>query len=105
MPISSIDSLIFRDVFGSAAMREVWSDEFRTQKYLDWEAALARAQASVGIIPQEAADEITRVCKVEYIDFERYAKDTVNIGYPVLGLVHQIADMCRDDAGNWRCSR
>ena len=82
-------------------MREVWSDRFRTQKYLDWEAALARAEAKVGLIPGEAADEITRVCKVENIDFDAYAKETVTIGYPVLGLVHQIAHLCRGDAGNY----
>jgi 3-carboxy-cis,cis-muconate cycloisomerase len=38
MPTSAIDSLIFRDIFGSPAMREIWSDPFRTQKYLDWGA-------------------------------------------------------------------
>jgi 3-carboxy-cis,cis-muconate cycloisomerase len=101
MPTSVVDSLIFRDVFGSPAMREIWSDEFRTQKYLDWEAALARAEAKVGIIPQGAADEINRVCKVENIDFEKYAKETLTIGYPVLGLVHQIAHLCRGDAGKY----
>ena len=101
MPTSAIDSLIFRNIFGSAEMREVWSDEFRTQKYLDWEAALARAEASVGIISKEAAAEITRVCKVENIDFKRYAEETLNIGYPVLGIVHQIAHLCEGDAGKY----
>jgi 3-carboxy-cis,cis-muconate cycloisomerase len=101
MPTSVVDSLIFRDIFGSPAMREVWSDRFRTQKYLDWEAALARAEAKVGVIPQEAADEISRVCKVENIDFETYAKETLTIGYPVLGLVHQIAHLCRGNAGKY----
>jgi 3-carboxy-cis,cis-muconate cycloisomerase len=99
MPTSAIDSLIFRDMFGSPAIREIWSDGFRTQKYLDWEAALARAQAKVGLIPQEAANEITRVCKVENIDFDAYSKETQTVGCPVLGLVHQIAHLCRGDAG------
>ncbi len=101
MPTSAIDSLIFRDIFGSPAMREIWSDQFRTQKYLDFEAALARAEAAVALIPKEAADEIVRVCKVEKIDFDRYAKETLTIGYPVLGLVHQIAQLCRGDAGKY----
>ena len=101
MPTSAIDSLIFRDIFGPPAMREIWSDEFRTQKYLDWEAALARAEAKIGLIPQDAADEISRVCKVESIDFEAYAKETLTIGYPVLGLVHQIAHLCRGNAGKY----
>ena len=45
MPRSVIDSLIFRDIFGSPAMREIWADEFRTQKYLDWQVRLARVEA------------------------------------------------------------
>lgn len=101
MPTSAIDSLIFRDIFGSPAMREIWSDTFRTQKFLDFEAALARAEAAIGLIPKQAADEIGRVCRVENIDFEKYAKETVTIGYPVLGLVHQIAQLCRGDAGKY----
>jgi 3-carboxy-cis,cis-muconate cycloisomerase len=101
MPTSAIDSLIFRDIFGDAEMRRIWSDENRTQRYLDFEAALARAQASIGMIPKEAAAEITRVCRVENIDFEKLEQETLNIGYPVLGVVHQIAKLCRGDAGNY----
>jgi 3-carboxy-cis,cis-muconate cycloisomerase len=101
MPSSAIDSVIFRNMFGSPEVRVIWSDEYRTQRYLDWEAALARAQASLGLIPQEAADEITRVCKVENIDFAKLEAETLTIGYPVLGVVHQIAKLCRGDAGNW----
>ena len=41
-------------------MRQVWSDGNRIQKYLDFEAALARAQARLKIIPQEACEEILR---------------------------------------------
>ena len=50
MATSLIDAVIFRDIFGTQAMRRVWSDESRTQRYLDIEAALARAQASLGVI-------------------------------------------------------
>ncbi len=101
MPTSTLDSVIFRDLFGSAAMRTVWSDTARTQFYLDWEAALARAEARLGVIPDEAATEITRVCRVENIDFERYGLETATIGYPVLALVHQIAALCHGDAGKY----
>jgi hypothetical protein len=52
MPTSAIDSLIFRNMFGDSAIRQIWSDEYRTQRYLDWEAALARAQAGLGLIPR-----------------------------------------------------
>ena len=82
MPASAIDSTIFRNVFGDERVRQVWSDEYRTQKYLDFEGALARAQASIGLIPQEAATEMTRVCKVENMDFNRLEQETLEVGYP-----------------------
>ena len=46
MPSTILDSAVFRDIFTTAAMRQVWSDENRVQKYLDIEAALARAQGA-----------------------------------------------------------
>ena len=58
MPASIIDSSIFQGIFSSDEMRRVWSDENRTEKYLDIEAALAKVQGRLGLIPQEAADEI-----------------------------------------------
>ena len=42
MPSTIIDSDIFGDIFSAEPMRKVWSDEYRTQKYLDVEAALAK---------------------------------------------------------------
>jgi 3-carboxy-cis,cis-muconate cycloisomerase len=85
-------------------MRETWSDTYRTQKYLDWEAALAGAEAKLGTIPKQAADDITRVCKVENIDFEAYAKkDTLTIGYPVLGLVGSRAGQDHWSAVSFHC--
>ena len=45
MPTSLIDSAVFRDIFSTEAMRRVFSDENRVQKYLDFEAALARASS------------------------------------------------------------
>src|SRR5260370_15593870 len=56
MPATLIDSAIFGDIFSTDPMRRVWSDENRTQKSLDVEAALARVQAHLGIVPQEAAE-------------------------------------------------
>ena len=41
MSATLIDSAIFQGIFSSDEMRHVWSDENRTQKYLDIEAALA----------------------------------------------------------------
>ncbi len=90
MPSSLIDSAVFRDIFSTEAMRRVFSDENRMQKYLDFEGALARAQARLGIIPQEAAEEICRHCNVAEIDFAKLKTQTEQIGYPVLPVVQQL---------------
>ncbi len=101
MSTSLIDSAVFRDIFSTAAMRRVFSDENRVQKYLDFEAALARAQGRLGIIPQQAADEICRHCHAAEIDFAKLKSETERIGYPVLPVVAQLVALCRDGLGEW----
>jgi len=101
MPSTLIDSAIFRDIFSTEAMRRVFSDENRVQKYLDFEAALARAQAGLGIIPQEAGDEIVRHCNAAEMDYAKLKAETERIGYPVLPVVQQLVALCRDGLGEW----
>src|SRR5438270_2299699 len=101
MPVSLIDSAVFRDIFSTPEMRSVFSDENRVQKYLDFEAALARAQARLGIIPKEAAEEICRHCHAAEIDFGKLKMQTERIGYPVLPVVQQLVALCRDGLGEW----
>src|SRR6266849_4706597 len=101
MPASALDSAIFRDIFTTAEMRQVWSDESRTRKYLEIEAALARVQGRLGIIPEKAASEIVRNCRIEKIDMAKLRSQTERIGYPVLGVVQQIVALCADGLGEW----
>ncbi|MDE2565787.1 MAG: 3-carboxy-cis,cis-muconate cycloisomerase, partial [Burkholderiales bacterium] len=101
MASTLIDSAIFQGIFSSDEMRQVWSDENRTQKYLDIEAALARVQGRLGLIPQEAADEIASHCRVEQIDMALLRRQTERIGYPVLGVVSQLGALCRDRLGEY----
>jgi 3-carboxy-cis,cis-muconate cycloisomerase len=101
MPSTLIDSSIFQGIFSSDAMRRVWSDENRTQKYLDVEAALARVQGRLGLIPQEAADEIARHCHLDQIDMAKLRTQTERIGYPILGVVSQLNALCRDKLGEY----
>ena len=101
MPATLLDSAIFRDIFTTAEMREVFSDERRTAYYLEIEAALARVQGRLGIIPPQAAREIEAQCRVENIDFARLKQQTERIGYPILGVVQQIVALCKDGLGEW----
>src|SRR5262249_25699823 len=101
MPATAIDSAVFRDIFSTEAMRRVFSDENRIQKYLDFEAALARAQARLGIIPQDACDEILKHCDVKEYDLVKVKSQTERIGYPVLPVVQQLVALCRHGLGEW----
>src|SRR6267142_2133021 len=101
MPATIVDSAIFGNLFSTEARRQVWSDENRTRKYLDIEAALARVQARLGIIPAKAAAEIVRNCRLEKIDLRKLRAQTERIGYPVLGVVQQLVELCADDLGEW----
>jgi 3-carboxy-cis,cis-muconate cycloisomerase len=101
MSATANDSLIFRDIFGTEAMRRVFSDQARVQCYLDIEAALARVQARLGIVPHEAAEEIGRHCHAEQFDYARLKSETERIGYPVLPVVQQLVRLCRDGLGEW----
>lgn len=95
------DSHIFGSIFGNRSLTKIWSDENRTAKYLEIEAALARAQAGLGIIPEEAKDEIVKHCHVDVIDFDKLREKTEVIGYPVLGVVQQIVANCDRNLGEW----
>jgi 3-carboxy-cis,cis-muconate cycloisomerase len=101
MAATIIDSRIFGDIFSSAAMRQIWSDENRTAKYIDIERALAIVQGRLGIIPQEAADEIVRNCEISKFDFDKLKAQTERIGYPIIAVVNQINALCRDKLGEY----
>ena len=101
MPTGIIDSAIFRNLFGTEAMRQVFSDENRLQKYLDVEAALARVQARLGIIPEAAAREIEAKADVANLDMVEFEREVQIVGYPILPLVHQITRICEDGAGEY----
>jgi 3-carboxy-cis,cis-muconate cycloisomerase len=101
MPATIFDSDVFRNVFTTEAMRTVFSDASRVQKYLDFEAGLAKAQAKLGIIPKEAAEEIVRHCSADKIDMAKLREATERIGYPVLPVVQQLVKLCKDGLGEW----
>ncbi|KAJ4127435.1 hypothetical protein NW754_007764 [Fusarium falciforme] len=101
MASTAIDSIIFRDIFSSEAMRRVFTDEHRVQCYLSIEAALAQAQANIGVIPKRAAHEIAAKCTLDNIDMPKLKSQTELIGYPVLPVVQQLVDVCADRLGEY----
>jgi len=91
MPSTPLDSAIFRDTFAAPAMRSAFSDESAVRRWVEVEVALAIAEARAGVIPAEAAEAIRRRARPEAIDMARLKAETDLVGYPIVGLVHQLA--------------
>lgn len=97
MPISMLESSIFKDMFGTAAMRAVFDDAATVRRYTETEIALAKVQAELGIIPVSAAETIARLADSTMLDMEELKRETEIVGYPILPLVHQLSKMCGPD--------
>src|SRR6266853_1429054 len=98
MAIGVLDSAIFADMFGTAAMHETFGDDAFLARCVEVEAALARAQGRLGIIPAEAADAIAHAASSlaagrEALDLARLKNETETVGYPILPLVRQLAEL------------
>ena len=76
MPSTAIDSQIHGCMFSTDEMREILSDKAWVQKWLDTEAALAAAQAELGVIPKEKADIINQYAKLNSSTFRASANTT-----------------------------
>ena len=68
------------------------------QAMLDFEAALARAQARAGLVPESAAAQIARHCHAEEFDLESLAQRAVSSATPVIGLVADLGELVPADA-------
>lgn len=78
---------LFDAYFSQPQMREIFSDHGRLQGMLDFEAALARAEASTGLIPAEVVDDIQASCRAELFDFAELAVAIGNAGNSAIPLV------------------
>ncbi|MCE8043980.1 3-carboxy-cis,cis-muconate cycloisomerase [Halomonas daqingensis] len=101
MTSSIIDSNIFAPLFHSQEMRNKFNDDARAAGYLEAEAALARAQGKIGMIPSEAAKRISQAAHEIRIDMDELCADTGTVGYPILGLVRQLARAAGEEAGGY----
>ncbi|HEY1411749.1 MAG TPA: adenylosuccinate lyase family protein [Rhodopila sp.] len=100
MPVNPADSPILGTLYGSDAMRAVFDEAAYFQRMLDVEAALARVQGCMGIIPADAAETIIAAAKVENLRTEDLAASARNVGYPVVGLVSGLSK-ASGQAGGW----
>ena len=83
------------------AMNRLFSEKGRFQRWLDVEASLARAQADLNIIPREAAEEITKKAKVDYLDLNKYDEIFHQIQHPIVAFLRVFQPALEGDAGQY----
>ena len=85
-----MNSQLFAPLFSSAAVRAIVNDRARLQRMLDFEAALARAEAALGVISATAAGEIADACQADRYDIAVIADAAAEAGNVAIPLVHSL---------------
>jgi 3-carboxy-cis,cis-muconate cycloisomerase len=85
-------SPLLAPLLSSAAMRAVCDDTAYLQNMLDFEAALARAEAAVGVIPTSAIGPIADACKADAFDIAALAEAAMQSGNLAIPLVKALTD-------------
>ena len=79
----------------------LFEQDARWQAWLDVEAALAKAEAELGMIPAEAADEIVSKCDLSLFDRERLIEGFTRTAHTLVPLVWELSRLCDGNAGNY----
>jgi 3-carboxy-cis,cis-muconate cycloisomerase len=101
MSVHPADSEIFGALWGTAEMRALFSDATRLQLMLDVEAALARAEAGLGLVPRQAAEAITKAARVENLRTESIAEGVRKDGVPIPALVSELGRVAGEEASRY----
>ncbi len=86
--------------YGSEEMKSIFSEESRLQRLLDVEAALARAHAATGNIPEKDADMISKKASTKYVSIDRVKEIESEIHHDLMAVVKAFTEVC-GDAGRY----
>jgi adenylosuccinate lyase len=80
--------------YRSEEMRRIWDEENKLQRLLDVEAALARAHAKVGNIPEESARVISERANTRWVKLERVKEIEAEIHHDIMAVVKALSEVC-----------
>ncbi|MFX0197376.1 MAG: adenylosuccinate lyase [Candidatus Hodarchaeota archaeon] len=96
-----IDFELYGDGWSTEEMRRIFDEKKRLQRWLDIEIALAKAQAKLGVIPQQAANEIALKARIENIDMEQLKADYKKTQHSLMPLLQAVQRLCDRDHGQF----
>ncbi len=82
-------------------IRALFTREARWQSWLDVEAALARAEGELGMIPADAAVQIAEHCRLELLDMERIEAILAVTAHPLVPLIWELDRVLGDEIGGY----
>lgn len=101
MPAHPIDFQINPTVFSTVELTQIFDEKARYQRWLDFEAALAKVQGEMGVIPQEAAEEIGRKAKLELLDLESVHEGYLHSRNSLMPLLSGLRRACSKGHGEY----
>ena len=82
-------------------VRDLYSQRSVYQAWLDIEAAVALAQAEIGMIPEDAARTIADTCHLEKLNLEKVEKEFASVRHPLVPLLNELVRQCGEYAGKY----
>ncbi|QBQ63061.1 adenylosuccinate lyase [Actinobacillus indolicus] len=89
-----IDFLTLGNNFGTAEMREVWSETNRLKKHVAIEIALAKAEGELGVIPKEAAQKIAERADPAQFDLEAISQEIARLKHSFMATINTLQAQC-----------
>ena len=87
--------------YGRREIKEIFGEKSKLQFLLDVEAALSRAHAKVGNIPQNAADEISKKASIEFVDVERVKEIEKETKHDIMAVTRALGEKCSLEAAKY----
>lgn len=99
--VTLADSVLYGHLWATDETRELFDDRGRTQAWLEIIAALAAAQADLGMIPARAAAAIAGRADVSLLDLDAVGEETRRTGHSTLGLIRVLQRDLDEEARAW----
>ncbi len=87
--------------YGTEEMRNIWETDNKLKKMLEVEAALAEAEAILGMIPKDAAAEIKSKASLKFVTSKRVAEIEAETNHDIASIVKALSEVCENDAGEY----
>lgn len=87
--------------YGTPEMKAIWEQESKLQNMLKVEAALAKAEAEIDLIPKDAAEEINKKATTEYVKQTRVDEIEQATHHDIAALMKALEEVCDNGAGEY----